>query len=411
MVWRKSVLCPAHSDLFCWRCRCSKHGISLKKEIGVWVDNSGEYLGRFMVHLDAFHWVQRDSYLPQGSQGLKAVTKAKLKYDPVELDPEDMLPFASEKPQELAAYSVSDAVATYYLYKKYVHLFIFSLCTIIPMPPSDVLRKGSGTLCELLLMVQAYQGSIVCPNKQSSPPLSFHKGHLLESETYIGGHVECLESGVFRADINYKFRVNPLRIQRLIDSLDRTLEFALVDEQKVPLDQVTNFNEVKSTIEAALVGLRDKPNIDTTPLIYHLDVGAMYPNIILTNRLQPMAIVDQSVCAACDFNRPGNQCQRHMKWSWRGQYFPAKRSEYEWIRAQLEYDAGNDKDGKDAGKPFSELNEEQQAAKIKARVKSYSQKVYKKMHVETVEEREAVICQRENSFYVDTVRSVPLVLS
>ncbi len=41
--------------------------------------------------MDAFYWVQRDSYLPQGSQGLKAVTKYKLGYDPVEVDPEDMV--------------------------------------------------------------------------------------------------------------------------------------------------------------------------------------------------------------------------------------------------------------------------------------------------------------------------------
>ena len=31
--------------------------------------------------------------------GLKAVTKAKLGYDPLELDPEDMLPFATSHPQ------------------------------------------------------------------------------------------------------------------------------------------------------------------------------------------------------------------------------------------------------------------------------------------------------------------------
>ena len=30
-------------------------------------------------------WVKRDSYLPVGSQGLKAVTKAKLRYDPLEV--------------------------------------------------------------------------------------------------------------------------------------------------------------------------------------------------------------------------------------------------------------------------------------------------------------------------------------
>jgi len=44
--------------------------------------------------MDAFCWVQRDSYLPQGNQGLKAVTKNKLGYDPIEVDPEDMLKFA-----------------------------------------------------------------------------------------------------------------------------------------------------------------------------------------------------------------------------------------------------------------------------------------------------------------------------
>ena len=75
-------------------------------------------------------------------------------------------------PQGLANYSVSDAVATYYLYMKYVHPFIFALCTIIPMEPDEVLRKGSGTLCETLLMVQAFHGNIIFPNKQEAVSLS-----------------------------------------------------------------------------------------------------------------------------------------------------------------------------------------------------------------------------------------------
>jgi DNA polymerase epsilon subunit 1 len=50
------------------------------------------------------------------------------------------------------------------------------------------------------------------------------------------------------------------------------------------------------------------------PLIYHLDVAAMYPNIILTNRLQPAAIVTDEDCAACDFNKPGKTCLRQMEW-------------------------------------------------------------------------------------------------
>ena len=65
-----------------------------------------------------------------------------------------MYRYAMEQPQVLAQYSVSDAVATYYLYMKYVHPFIFSLCNIIPLNPDEVLRKGTGTLCETLLMVK-----------------------------------------------------------------------------------------------------------------------------------------------------------------------------------------------------------------------------------------------------------------
>lgn len=44
-------------------------------------------------------WVKRDSYLPVGSHNLKAAAKAKLGYDPVELDPEDMCRMATEEPQ------------------------------------------------------------------------------------------------------------------------------------------------------------------------------------------------------------------------------------------------------------------------------------------------------------------------
>lgn len=40
-----------------------------------------------------------------------------------------------------------------------------------------------------------------------------HDGHLLESETYVGGHVEALEAGVFRSDISTDFKIVPSAIQ------------------------------------------------------------------------------------------------------------------------------------------------------------------------------------------------------
>ena len=70
------------------------------------------------------------------------------------------------------------------------------------MGPEDVLRKGSGTLYEMLLMVEAVEKNIICPNKQSGKKDAWYNNRLLQNEAYVGGHVECLESGVFRDDIH-----------------------------------------------------------------------------------------------------------------------------------------------------------------------------------------------------------------
>ena len=412
---RPCVYVTYNGDFFDWpfvETRAEKLGMSLYDELGFRCDRkTGECRSRSALHLDAFAWVKRDSYLPAGSHGLKAVTKAKLKYNPVEVDAEDMLPFAREQPQTMAAYSVSDAVSTYYLYMTYVHPFIFSLATIIPMSPDEVLRKGSGTLCEALLMVEAYRGNIVCPNKTQNGGEKHYKGHLLESETYIGGHVECLEAGVFRADIPTKFRLNPKGYQGLIDSLDDDLRYALKTEGKgMTPEDCDNYDEVREAIVAKLADLRDVPTRDATPLIYHLDVAAMYPNIILTNRLQPPAMVTEDVCAACDYNRPGKTCLREMEWLWRGEHYAASSSDYAAIKAQLEAERFPPKPdpftGQSDGNPryWADLSHEEQNAAKKARLKMYSQKVYKRVLDKPVtQERVAGVCQRENGFYVDTV--------
>ena len=407
---RPHVIVTYNGDFFDWPYvdkRCSVHGLSLRRELGISGsrgdastkrgDAESEYVGRCTLHLDAFAWVQRDSYLPQGTQGLKSVTKHKLGYDPVEVDAEDMLRLAVEQPHHMAAYSVSDAVATFYLYTVYVHNFIFSLSTIIPLNAEEVLRKGSGTLCEALLMVEAFKGNIVCPNKQTDPLESFHNGHLLESETYIGGHVECLEAGVFRADIPAKFNMTASAFQTLISHIDRDLTFAIETEHGIDRGDVLNYDAVKHAIVEKLEMLRDSPLRMEKPLIYHLDVGAMYPNIILTNRLQPGALVSLSDCAACDFNRKENNCKRNMKWMWRGDYSPAGVSEYMGIKNQLAFEKFNDK-------PFTDLTEREQAEIAKARLKAYSNKVYKKSKSTSTEEREDTVCMRENPFYVNTVR-------
>lgn len=406
-----------NGDFFDWpfiETRASKLGMDMEQEIGFKCGKNGECLSRSAVHMDCLHWVNRDSYLPQGSRGLKAVTKYKLGYDPVEVDPEDMVKFAAEQPQAMASYSVSDAVATYYLYMTYVHPFIFSLSTIIPMPPDEVLRKGSGTLCEMLLMVQAFQANIIAPNKHTSLTEKMHTdkagvSHLLNSETYIGGKVEALESGVFRADIPCKFQCSPEGYQQLIDSLDKDLSYAIEHDAGWSVRDVENYDEIKGQVQMALEEIRDNPVREENPLIYHLDVAAMYPNIILTNRLQPSAIVTDEDCAACVFNKPGKNCLRKMEWVWRGETYSATRAEYASIKAQLQsetfpVEGANPGESKSI-RTWNELPPDEKNKLIKNRLKTYCQKVYKRvLNKPETQIKTAGICQRENGFYYDTVR-------
>jgi DNA polymerase epsilon subunit 1 len=51
--------------------RAAVHGLDMAQEIGFKVATSGECLSKAAVHMDCLHWVNRDSYLPQGQRGLK----------------------------------------------------------------------------------------------------------------------------------------------------------------------------------------------------------------------------------------------------------------------------------------------------------------------------------------------------
>ncbi|GAA5795942.1 hypothetical protein HPULCUR_001307 [Helicostylum pulchrum] len=405
---KPTIYVTYNGDFFDWpfvEGRAKVHGIDMYQEIGVYRDDEDEYKCKHATHMDAFRWVKRDSYLPQGSQGLKAVTTTKLGYNPMELDPEDMTRFASEHPQILAQYSVSDAVATYYLYMKYVHPFIFSLCNIIPLVPDEVLRKGTGTLCELLLMVEAYRVNVIMPNKHVDEVTQFYDGHLLESETYVGGHVEALEAGVFRSDINSDFKVDPTAAQELIDQLDDALKFTIQVEENKKIEDIANYEEIKAQIKKELEEIRDRPMRQEPPLIYHLDVAAMYPNIILTNRLQPDAMVDESQCATCEFNVTDKTCDRRMKWLWRGEYSPAKMNEYRMIESQLSIENFPPKYPSGPQRTWNALTESEKSTLLRARLTDYSRRAYKKVKETKMVERESIICQRENPFYIETVRA------
>ena len=152
--------------------------------------------------------------------------------------------------------------------------------------------------------------------------------------------------------------------------------------------------QVRNQIVEALELLRDTPVRTEVPYIYHLDVGAMYPNIILTNRLQPHSIVNDNICAACVYNNADNDCKKKMDWQWRGEFSPATMKDYQQIVKTFE-----------KSNEYKNMNEDDKAAAVKARLKDYSRKAHGKTKIKEKEGREDTVCMRENPFYVETVRT------
>lgn len=323
------------------------------------------------------------------------------RYEPAELDYEAMTLLAIEDPSKVAEYSISDAVATYFLHQKYVNTFVFSLCSIIPMTPDEILMKGSGGLREALLMAKASKANVIYPNKKVHDRDSFYtpsntkREHLISEESYAGAECGAFECGVFRSDFEYTFELDQDACQRRIDNLDCDLEFAL-GEQGVEKTKVVNYTDVKQRITSGLQALKSDNRRTEKPLIYHYDVSAMYPNIILTNRIQPAAVVTLDTCAKCVFNDSEFEpsCQRRMEWQHQGKHLSATKHVLKRIEANSEvYDPN-----------FKSLNKEEKSEYIMDHGKKASRRAHGKVHSVIQDTRKEIVCQRENSFYVDTVR-------
>jgi DNA polymerase epsilon subunit 1 len=112
----------------------------------------------------------------------------------------------------------------------------------------------------------------------------------------------------------------------------------------------------------------------------------MYPNIILSNRLQPSAIVNKDACAACSFNKDAetNKCQRKMAWKWRGELYKATKADVQQIQRELEapahrYNSRDAESGEITRMPWKELGEKEKHDLLIKNVRTYSTKAYKRV--------------------------------
>jgi DNA polymerase epsilon subunit 1 len=85
--------------------------------------------------------------------------------------------------------------------------------------------------------------------------------------------------------------------------------------------------------------------------------------------------------------------------------FTSSRGEYNMIRNQLEQEKFPGKKPNESYVSFLDLPKADQNIILKKRVSEYSRKIYGKAHETNVVQKTSIVCQRENPFYIDTVRN------
>lgn len=123
------------------------------------------------------------------------------------------------------------------------------------------------------------------------------------------------------------------------------------------------------------------------------------------NRLQPDSIIPNDVCQKCDYNVPGIGCDRKMKWFWRAEFYPAKRIEYETIKKQLSVESFPPKVPGGNLRSYHQLPSEEQSSILNNRLEEFCQKKYQSKKEIEVREKQAFVCQRTNTFFINVINS------
>ncbi len=327
--------------------------------------------GAGIIHLDAWLFNEKYSYLPKKDLGLKPSVEKKLKIIPIG---REALFAINEKPEEAVAYAGCDGYITWKYVKEIVMEFFLSLGQMFPVPASELLARRAGSLDDLLIDAEGFKNGIIGKRKIQTPDISSFSDRIsIDSLAYTGGLVEARRPGIFRSDIYYDFKpdktvfkelINIIRkiIKKESNSLSRKVvkeeyEKSLIAElggMKVEYngDQVSYLKNVE--LEFLKNGLSEDKRtekidrirriLEKSSAIYvdsidkvtdeiiskieqlselkgktqlrgiHVDVTSMYPSQIRQFKLQPSGIIPLSMCRTCELYEEDDSCFFEGDW-------------------------------------------------------------------------------------------------
>ncbi|MHA2243589.1 MAG: 3'-5' exonuclease [Candidatus Hodarchaeales archaeon] len=371
--------------------RSEKHKISFEKETGFKImfktqrnlsrkdlykfyssANIDHVTGAGIIHLDAFLFNEKYSYLPKKDLGLKPSVEKKLKIIPIG---REALINITEDPVNAVAYAASDGYITWKYVRELVLDFFISMGQMFPVTASELLTRRAGSLDDLLIDAEGHKHKIIGRRRVGQNDIkSFSPGIVIESLAYTGGLVEAKRPGIWRSDIYYDYKIN----KGALSSLKEIIQNLIVKESKKLVKEVikdefekrflaSEIGEVKARysddpvkflkqIEVELLKNSTRSQELTKQLEYirtileevsgyhpanvedvtadilnqidqlssltgktqlrgvHVDVTSMYPSQIRQYKLQPSGIVNLTMCRICDSYENDDSCFFEGDW-------------------------------------------------------------------------------------------------
>lgn len=321
--------------------------------------------GAGIIHLDAYLFNEKYSYLPKKDLGLKPSVEKKLKIIPIG---REALFNIKEDPVNAVAYAGCDGYITWKYVRELVLDFFISMGQMFPVPASELLTRRAGSLDDLLIDAENYKHQIIGRRRISQDDIkSFSPGVVIESLAYTGGLVEAKRPGIWRSDLYYDYSVDKEALRGLKEIIQRVIakesnklaKTAIKDEFEKRLiaelggvkvaysddpieflkrievqllkngthpqelsEQLKNIRTILEEVSAYQpINVKDVTasilnRIDQLSTLngktqlkgVHVDVTSMYPSQIRQYKLQPSGIVPVTKCRICELNETDNSC-------------------------------------------------------------------------------------------------------
>lgn len=159
---------------------------------------------------------------------------------------------------------------------------------------------------------------------------------LVVDEKYEGARVKCISAGVFKDNAKTDFKIDVDNFKEfegmLHEALDRLIERTerknrpvkgYKNDMKIKILNVKSLHEkITERFNSVFEQLQKNEEDDGLywngyPVIIHVDVSSMYPNIILTYNLQPYSVVTEEICRNCKYRPKDDEpnCWKDMDWN------------------------------------------------------------------------------------------------